>query len=138
MKNLTTNLLILLFISLGLTSYTTYKPSFLGKEITIEFSPTKENLFLNTNELAFKLLANLTKQELNDWEKSVISDPNVAQLHVKKNKSTSSWSVKITLKNTLNATNAKMLFSYALKTDFVIFNGEKMLFNVFISKYIPN
>lgn len=112
--------------------------SFSGKEVTIDFKTSLEEVLKNRKELSFILIANFTDEELKDWEKQVKSDENVKQIKLKKFSDNKGWEVVLSLKDELNRSNAKMLFSLSLKADYIIIENEKMLFNVFVSKHIPN
>lgn len=110
------------------------------KEITIEFKDKKENLFKENNGkvLVFKLKANFTDLELKAWIKSVKSDQYVKSVVVGEGSVEKGWDVKIILKEPINRSIAKILFSFSLKTDYVVVEEEKLLFNVFISQHVPN
>ncbi|MDT8411904.1 MAG: hypothetical protein RQ875_05550 [Vicingaceae bacterium] len=133
-------LLLTLFVILFSNSYfsSTHFYSFSGKEITIDFKSNLEEVLKNKKELSFILIANFTDEELKAWEKQVKSDENVKDIKISKSSGNEGWDVVLVLQNEINRSNAKMLFSFSLKTDYIIIGNEKMLFNVFVSKYIPN
>jgi len=110
------------------------------KEITIEFKTTKENLFKEDNGkvLKFKLTAKFNDIELKAWIASVKSDQYVKSVVVGEGSDEKGWDVKVVLKEPINRSVAKTLFSFSLKTDYVVVGEEKFLFNVFISQYVPN
>jgi len=110
------------------------------KEITIEFKTRKENLFKEDNGkvLKFKLTAKFNDIELKAWIASVKSDQYVKSVVVGEGSDEKGWDVKVVLKEPINRSVAKTLFSFSLKTDYVVVGEEKFLFNVFISQYVPN
>lgn len=112
--------------------------SFSEKDITIDFNASLEEVLKNKKELSFLLIADFTDKELKAWEKQVKSDENVKHIKLKKSSDNKGWEVILSLKDELNRSNAKMLFSLSLKADYIIIGNEKMLFNVFVSKHIPN
>lgn len=140
MKNITKKILVLAFLLLYNNANVKANPikSFSGKELTIEFTTTKDKLFTDKTELSFNLIADLTKQELEKWKKLVLNDDNVQTIKITKSKSTKKRNVKLILKTPINRSNGKILFSTAIKADYVIVENEKILYNVFVSTYIPN
>ncbi len=132
---LSLSFILLLFIS----SNSSATPlSFSGKEVTLDFKTNIEEVLKNKKELSFLLIADFTNEELKAWEKQVKSDENVKQIKLSKASNNKGWDVVLILKNEINRSNAKMLFSFSLKTDYIIIGNEKMLFNVFVSKHVPN
>lgn len=132
---LSLSLILLLFIS----SNSSATPlSFSGKEVTLDFKTNIEEVLKNKKELSFLLIADFTNEELKAWEKQVKSDENVKQIKLSKASNNKGWDIVLILKNEINRSNAKMLFSFSLKTDYIIIGNEKMLFNVFVSKHVPN
>ena len=132
---LSLSFILLLFIS----SNSSATPlSFSGKEVTLDFKTNIEEVLKNKKELSFLLIADFTNEELKSWEKQVKSDENVKQIKLSKASNNNGWDVVLILKNEINRSNAKMLFSFSLKADYIIIGNEKMLFNVFVSKHIPN
>ncbi|PKP39848.1 MAG: hypothetical protein CVT98_00250 [Bacteroidetes bacterium HGW-Bacteroidetes-15] len=141
LKKIKAILLLLVFCcSIHFVSYATNTISNEKKEITIEFKTTKENLFKEDNGkvLAFKLRANFTDAELKEWIKSIKSDSSVKSVSVENGNIENGWDVKVVLKEPINRSVAKTLFSFSLKTDYVVVGEERFLFNVFISQYVPN
>jgi hypothetical protein len=132
---LSLSLILLLFISSN-SSATPF--SFSGKEVTLDFKTNIEEVLKNKKELSFLLIADFTNEELKAWEKQVKSDKNVKQIKLSKTSNNKEWNVILILKNEINRSNAKMLFSFSLKADYIIVGNEKILFNVFVSKHIPN
>ena len=112
--------------------------SFSGKEVTIDFKTSLEEVLKNRKELSFLLTANFTDEELRAWEKQVKSDENVKDIKISKLADNEGWDVVLVLQNEINRGNAKVLFSFSVKADYIIIGNEKMLFNVFVSKHIPN
>ena len=132
---LSLSFILLLFIS----SNSSATPlSFSGKEVTLDFKTNIEEVLKNKKELSFLLIADFTNEELKSWEKQVKSDENVKQIKLSKASNNNGWDVVLILKNEINRSNAKMLFSFSLKADYIIIGNEKMLFNVFVSKHVPN
>ncbi|MBW6483555.1 MAG: hypothetical protein K0B10_10915 [Vicingaceae bacterium] len=144
-KKIKATLLLLAFCcSINFVSYATNTVSNTvsneKKEITIEFKTTKENLFKEDNGkvLKFKLTANFNDTELKAWIKAVKSDKYVKSVDVGEGSVENGWDVKVILKEPINRSVAKTLFSFSLKTDYVVVGEETFLFNVFISQYVPN
>lgn len=121
-------------------SYSKTLTSFEKDEITIVFSSSLENLFKEDNgkTLTFKLLAHFSKEDLNAWVKSVKSDQAVKSISVGDGNIETGWDVKVILKQPINRSIAKTLFSFSLKTDYIMVGEENFLFNVFISQHVPN
>ncbi|MCW8898277.1 MAG: hypothetical protein OQJ96_06455 [Flavobacteriales bacterium] len=132
---LSLSLILLLFIS---NNSSANPLSFSEKEVTIDFESNLEEVLKNRKELSFLLIADFTNEELKAWEKQVKSDENVKQIKLSKASNNKGWDVILILKNEINRSNAKMLFSFSLKADYIIVGNEKILFNVFVSKHIPN
>ncbi|MBQ19171.1 MAG: hypothetical protein CMD31_00295 [Flavobacteriales bacterium] len=131
-------LLVLLLNSNIFSSTPTPLYSFSGKEITIDFKTTLEKALKNKKELSFLLIANFTDEELKKWRKQLKSDKNVNHVKLSKSSENDGWDVFLTLQNEINKDNAKILFSFSIKADYIIIENEKMLFNVFVSQHIPN
>ncbi|MDF1675185.1 MAG: hypothetical protein P1U44_05650 [Vicingaceae bacterium] len=131
-------LLVLLLNSNIFSSTPTPFYSFSGKEITIDFKTTLEKALENKKELSFLLIANFTDEELKKWRKQLKSDKNVNHVKLSKSSENDGWDVFLTLQNEINKNNAKILFSFSIKADYIIIENEKMLFNVFVSQHIPN
>lgn len=112
--------------------------SFSEKEITIDFNASLNEVLKNKKELSFLLIADFTDKELKAWKKQVKSDKNVEDIKISKSAKNEGWDVVLILQNEINRGNAKMLFSFSIKADYIIIGNEKMLFNVFVSKHIPN
>jgi len=133
----------LLLIVIALIHHFSHATSFSSwdkKETTIEFKTSKENLFKEENRkvLKFKLTAKFNDTELKVWIASVKSDQYVKSVVVGEGSDEKGWDVKVVLKEPINRSVAKTLFSFSLKTDYVVVGEEKFLFNVFISQYVPN
>lgn len=140
-KKIKVILLLLVFCcSINFVSYATNTISNEKKEITIEFKTAKENLFKEDNGkvLKFKLTAKFNDIELKAWIESVKSDQYVKSVVVGEGSVEKGWDVKVILKEPINRSVAKTLFSFSLKTDYVVVGEEIFLFNVFISQYVPN
>ena len=112
--------------------------SLLEKEIILDFKTSMEEALKNKKELSFLLIANFTNEELQAWERQATSDKNVKSIKIKKYNEYEGWDVVLSLKNEINRNNAKILFSFSVKADYMIVGNEKMLTNIFVSKHIPN
>lgn len=112
--------------------------SFSEKEVTIDFKTSLEEVLKIKKELSFLLIADFTDKELKAWKKQVKSDENVKDIKINKLTKNEGWDVVLVLQNEINRSNAKMLFSFSIKADYIIIGNEKILFNVFVSKHIPN
>lgn len=136
-----TILLLILSVLLSTNSKVFSSPplySFSGKEVTIDFKTSLEEVLKNRKELSFLLIANFTDEELKAWEKQMKSDENVKDIKISKSADNEGWDIVLVLQNEINRSNAKVLFSFSVKADYIIIGNEKMLFNVFVSKHIPN
>ncbi len=136
-KNILLLILSVLLLNSNIFSSTPFY-SFLGKEVTLDFKTDLEEVLKNRKELSFILIANFTDKELKSWEKQVKSDKNVKDIKINKSTKNEGWDIILVLQNEINRNNAKMLFSFSIKADYIIIGNEKMLFNVFVSKHIPN
>lgn len=112
--------------------------SFSEKEVTIDFKTSLEDVLKIKKELSFLLIADFTDKELKAWKKQVKSDENVKDIKISKSAKNEGWNVVLVLQNEINRSNAKILFSFSIKADYIIIGNEKILFNVFVSKHIPN
>lgn len=112
--------------------------SFSEKEVTIDFKTSLEDVLKIKKELSFLLIADFTDKELKAWKKQVKSDENVKDIKISKSAKNEGWDVVLVLQNEINRNNAKILFSFSIKADYIIIGNEKILFNVFVSKHIPN
>ncbi len=139
MKKTKTLLSLSFILLLLISSNSSATPlSFSGKEVILDFKTNIEEVLKNKKELSFLLIADFTNEELKAWEKQVKSDENVKQIKLSKASNNNGWNVVLILKNKINRSNAKMLFSFSLKADYIIIGNEKILFNVFVSKHVPN
>lgn len=104
-------------------------------DVTIVLHTTKEDLSKDNQTLIFEFHANFSEEEFKKWEKNLSNDKYVKKV-VSNTKDTFKL-ITISLNTPLTRSVAKELFSFSIKATYVVFEEEKMLFNVFVSKHIP-